>query len=173
MNTTIRCPSCSSENHSGAAFCVRCGTALARPAVAPAASSAPAAVDRPPVSRRTKLLYGGIALLLLGAMIVLLVRHLPGGAHPVIEAQPVVAMAATFMGQKLEPATVTARVAGGEIIISLPEVLDKKIVQFDYEESNNVVPLLAFITPEGQLVTSIRLCEPCNSRTYSIDGDEL
>lgn len=166
MNDTNRCPACATENKPGAAFCSRCGAQLEQP-------RPQAPLSRTPVARRTKLLYAAFALLLVGIMVVLLVRHLPGGAHPVIEGQPVVAMASAFTGQQREPAPVESRIAGGNIIISLPEVLDKKIVEFDYDNQTTVIPLLAFITPEGKLVTAIRICEPCNSKKYSIDGDEL
>ncbi|MBI1806375.1 MAG: DUF2318 domain-containing protein, partial [Ignavibacteria bacterium] len=30
-----------------------------------------------------------------------------------------------------------------------------------------------FISPEGKLVTAIRICEPCNSHTFRIEGTEL
>ncbi|MCL4426407.1 MAG: DUF2318 domain-containing protein [Firmicutes bacterium] len=73
----------------------------------------------------------------------------------------------------LEMTPVTARVSAG--ILSLPTqvVKEKKLVSFDYKKGNQTVPLLAYLSPSGRLVTAVRLCEPCESTTFFINKNNL
>lgn len=71
------------------------------------------------------------------------------------------------------PETIDATVENGAISFSLTELREKKFVQFDYQASTGVISMLAFISPEGKLVTAIRMCEPCNAKIFRIEGDEL
>jgi ribosomal protein S27AE len=98
-------------------------------------------------------------------------KYLPGGAHPVIAEQPAVG-GSTAPGH-VEQVPVIARVDGANLSIPLSEVVSKRIVAFEYSDGTVTVPLMAFVTGEGKLVTSYRMCEPCNSKTYAIDGDRL
>ena len=99
--------------------------------------------------------------------------HLPGGDHPVIAAQPVVAARAQAAGSHAGQAPVETRVEGTNLVVPLETIREKRIVEFEYSDGTVTVPLLAFITGEGKLVTAYRMCEPCNSKTFSIDGDRL
>lgn len=99
--------------------------------------------------------------------------HLPGGDHPVIAAQPVVAGAVPAEGGHADQSPVEARLEGPNLVIPLAAVREKRIVEFEYSDGTVTVPLLAFISGEGKLVTAFRMCEPCNSKKFSIDGDRL
>ena len=125
------------------------------------------------MGKTAKIIYAGGALLLTAIFTSVFVNNLPGKPDPVIAAQPDVAMASTYASANLDQQPVTSRVEGGKIIISLNSVLDKKIVAFDYPSENTIIPLLAYISNDGKLVTCIRLCEPCNSHVFRIEGTEL
>jgi len=101
------------------------------------------------------------------------VDNLPGGSHPVIARQPTVDASFIPRGSHYDMGSVEATVSGDDLLISLSAVENQKIVAFEYTHGSSTVPLLAFISSEGKLVTSFRMCEPCNSRKYSIDGDRL
>jgi len=101
------------------------------------------------------------------------VDNLPGGAHPVIAGQPTVGASSIPEGGHYDMASVEATVSGDNLLVPLSVVENRKIVAFDFKEGLSTVPLLAFISSEGKIVTSFRMCEPCNSRKYSIDGDRL
>jgi hypothetical protein len=66
-----------------------------------------------------------------------------------------------------------ARVENGKIVIPLSLLLEKKMLEFEYGSRTTIVPLLAYISNEGKLVTSIRFCEPCTSKSFEIDGMDL
>ena len=47
------------------------------------------------------------------------------------------------------------------------------MVSFAYQSATTTVPLLALISADGTVVTAVRLCEPCNSSDFTIEGNEL
>ena len=177
MSESVRnCPACNGELAPGVKFCPHCGSAVQPqslpPDAVPSSSSAGPRVRRQ-MSTGAKVAYALLAIGLFSFFLFLYVRELPGKPNSVVEKQPDVAMGATYSGDAIEQQTIPSSVENGKIVISLPMVLDKKIVAFDYDAGTTIVPLLAFINNQGKLVTAIRLCEPCNSKTFRIEGNEL
>lgn len=63
--------------------------------------------------------------------------------------------------------------ADGKITISADEVRNNKLVAFDYKNGSKIVPLTAWVSPSGQIKTAVRMCEPCNSTSFRIEGNVL
>ncbi len=122
---------------------------------------------------RARLVYSLIGLSLFGIFTFLFIDHLPGGVHPVIANQPEVAMATMYTGQTIEPQPVIAEVREGKVTFPLSLLLAKKAIAFEYQLPAGKLPLLAYISPEGKLVTAVRICEPCNSNSFRIEGTDL
>jgi len=125
------------------------------------------------MSKKAKTIYLLVAAGLFVMFLFIFMNHIPGGAHPVIAEQPEVAMASMGTDESVTLQPIETTVEDGTISFSLTTLKQKKFVQFDYQTATGTVPMLAFISPEGKLVTAIRLCEPCNSKTFRIEGDEL
>ncbi len=168
----MTCPSCQSEQHPDATYCTACGAELI---IAPPAVELPSAAFRPrrTMSRRTKLIYLAAALTVCAIFVYLFQQHLPGGSHPVIAAQPDVAMATMYMGKTIAQQNIDVEIRDGVVSFPLAVLLEKKIVAFDYPMATRTVPLLAYVSTDGKLVTAVRMCEPCNSQTFTIDGSEM
>lgn len=176
------CTKCGTSLDLAAKFCTSCGAPAAAPAAkpdAPVEIISPPAASLPPsrvkkvMSRRTKLTYVGVTIVIFAVFLWLFVDHLPGGAHPVIAAQQEVAMATMYMGQVIQPFTVEAIVTDGQIRVPFTALQEHKLIEFEYKTEATVVPLMAYISAEGKLVTSVRMCEPCNSDHFRIEGMEL
>ena len=114
---------------------------------------------------------GGSVVLIFGGW--LFINNLPSKANPIIEAQATVSSAAKYPKAPTRMFDVPAKVENGKITIPLDVVVQKKFVAFDYVGKAAEVPLLAYISGEGKLVTGVSMCEPCNSRRFHIKGDEL
>lgn len=169
MTTTTtegRCRACGAELRPGAGFCPACG------APADAAKPAPAVEDTKKSGGKSRWVMG-IAAVALAFVAYLFVDHLPGGDHPVIARQPRLEIAPLGPDGHAAQARVEPRIEGDRISIPVSAVLDRRIVEFDFSDGSVTVPLIAFVTAEGRLVTAFRMCEPCNSRKFSIDGDRL
>ncbi len=155
------CAACGGEMRQGVGFCPHCG---AKRSANPGGSRGKAVPGKP-----VWLIV--LALGTVGFFSYLFVDHLPGGDHPVIALQPGVSVSAS--GNHADQVAVVPRTEGDNLTIPLSSVRENRIVEFEYSDGTVTVPLLAFVTGEGKLVTSYRMCEPCNSKKFSIDGDRL
>lgn len=171
------CPNCGSRLKDAAQFCSSCGRKLS-PGAPSADAPAPAGQPAPPpakkvMTRKARVLYSVLALLLFAFFLLTFAKHLPGGEHPVIAAQPEVEMASAKPDQVLKPEPITPEIGNGKISFPVSLLLEKRMVGFEYEAAGVTLPLIAFITGEGKVVTAVAICEPCNSHTFRIEGDEL
>ncbi|MGE5553989.1 MAG: DUF2318 domain-containing protein [Betaproteobacteria bacterium] len=76
-------------------------------------------------------------------------------------------------GARVEQIPIQVAQAGGKIEIPLSEVKSMRLVGFTYTGPGKSLPLLAYIAPSGRVVTAVSMCEPCNSTTFHLEGDEL
>lgn len=72
---------------------------------------------------------------------------------------------------------IKANVEGESLVISLDEVKKNKLVRFEYDRSKNslepkILPLLAYISPSGNLITAVSMCEPCRSTSFHFEPDK-
>lgn len=94
-------------------------------------------------------------------------------AEKVIDEQPEVVSEVEYPPIRTDMTPIEVRVENGKIIIPLDEVIKNKFVKYSYKAKYQEVPLLAYINGEGKVITSISMCEPCDSRTFHIVSDEL
>ncbi len=55
----------------------------------------------------------------------------------------------------------------------MSDVKNSNLIGFTYNDGSQTKPLLAYISPQGKLVTAISICEPCKSTRFHIEGDIL
>ncbi|MCX8118491.1 MAG: DUF2318 domain-containing protein [Desulfobacterota bacterium] len=116
----------------------------------------------------TYLLLLGAALLLTGvAYGILSGRRDPG------PSQPRVTEKLDYRGQTIRMAEVQVKVENGKILLPLQTLKEKKMVWFEYEGNGLRVPLYAYLTMAGRVVTGISLCEPCRSTRFRIQDQKL
>lgn len=79
----------------------------------------------------------------------------------------------SYKNQNIPMTPVPATMKGGMLEISLDAVKEKKIVSFTYvkKEPQSPLPLMAYLTPSGKLITAVSMCEPCRSTKFHIEGD--
>jgi uncharacterized membrane protein len=68
---------------------------------------------------------------------------------------------------------IAAMIRNGALEIPLEAAKEKKIVSFSYGNKGNQLPLMAYITPKGMLVTAVSMCEPCRSTQFHIEGTNM
>jgi hypothetical protein len=91
--------------------------------------------------------------------------------HPVIAKQPEVS--APGSSGRLNSRLVTARLEGPFIIVSLSDLQEHRIVRFFDPESVQTVPMLAYLTPSGRVVTAMSISENCRSRDFYLEGENI
>ncbi len=95
------------------------------------------------------------------------------GASPKVSSQPKVSGKVDYAGQTLRMADIQVRVENGNIQIPVHVVKEKKIVRFEYEGKGLKIPLYAYLTMAGRVVTGISMCEPCKSTRFRIQDRKL
>lgn len=77
---------------------------------------------------------------------------------------------------------VNAAESNGDIMLDLNQLKSNKTETFNVPGINftlnngtpfNNLPLLAYVSPNGNIVVAASLCEPCSGTTFHIEGDQL
>ena len=93
--------------------------------------------------------------------------------NKIIQKQPKVVESQNYPQTPTSMVNIPSKIENGVITIPLDIVKQKKIVRFSYDGVNGAVPLLAYLSEEGRIITAISMCEPCNSTAFHIKGNEL
>lgn len=99
--------------------------------------------------------------------------NLPDTGNPVIKASPAVVAPVLYPPYGQQMTLIQPTIVNGKITIQLDTVKEKKFVKFTYGDPQYGIPLLAYISTEGKVVTAISVCEPCNSTSFHIIGDKI
>ncbi len=64
---------------------------------------------------------------------------------------------------------VEATARKGLVEIPMDLVKEKKLVSFDFQG----IPLLAYFSPQGKVVTAVGFSDPCRSKSFHLEGSEI
>jgi hypothetical protein len=106
-------------------------------------------------------LYGAVALVVIALGFVIVgggqtTASVPEGSY---KFQPV-----NYQGLRVDAITVQSLSNDDGVSISLSDLEQSKVVEFEYKGT----PLMAYITSQGDTIVAIRMCEPCNGKSFSI-----
>lgn len=75
--------------------------------------------------------------------------------------------------QPITMTKVSAVVGKGLVEVPLDLVKNNKLVSFDYNRTDGPIPLLAYMTPSGKIITAVGISEPCHSKSFHLEGNEI
>jgi len=163
------CPKCQMNNEGSSLFCKKCGSSLSN-------SSFQDKKEKVLGEKKRKSSWIPISLaiiaILLGGIGYWIIQG-ESAANSEISSQPKVSGKVDYTGQKIQMADIQAKVEKGKISIPLSEVMEKRMVRFEYESKGTKVPLLSYITQSGKVVTAVSMCEPCKSTRFHIQDKTL
>lgn len=158
------CRVCGTTIAAGSSVCRQCGAPVTADASTPVATAAP------PLTHRSWIVRIAVVTAAIAG-----IWAFYGDAfreyHPVIAKQPEVS--APGASARVNSTLVNARVEGPFIIVSLAEVRERRIVRFFDPESVQAVPMLAYLTPSGRVVTAMSISENCRSRDFYLEGENI
>jgi hypothetical protein len=163
------CPKCQTKNQDSNNFCKKCGFQLS-------GSSFQDKKEKVLGERKRKTYWVPISLAVVAVVLAGVGYWLIKGdsaADPRVSSQPKVSGKVDYAGQKIAMADIQAKVEKGKISIPLDVVKEKKMVRFDYENNGNKIPLLAYLTQTGRVVTAVSMCEPCRSTRFHINDKKI
>ena len=163
------CPKCQTKNQDSNSFCKKCGFQLS-------GSSFQDKKEKVLGERKSKPYWVPISLAVVAVILAGVGYWLIKGdsaADPRVSSQPKVSGKVDYAGQKIAMTDIQAKVEKGKISIPLDVVKEKKMVRFEYENNGNKIPLLAYLTQTGRVVTAVSMCEPCRSTRFHIEDKKI
>lgn len=171
MSSNKFCKNCGTELDIEVKFCHNCGTPVSQKSNKQQSNSKKEKVLSPKQSKLKSVNTVLVAAFV--GIIFLYIFSTSSGTNKIIAEQPKVTESVDYPVFPMGMVPITAKVENNKIVIPLDIVKSKKFVSFSYSGSNITVPLLAYISEEGKVITAISMCEPCNSTSFHIKGSEL
>lgn len=168
------CRKCGRQLGASAKFCPRCGARISESS----AQNSSHKTKRDKVMSKNDSGMPRYLMVIVGVAIfavlgVLLSSILSSPTNSEIESQPVVSSSLNYSDAGLQMVNISSKIVGGKITVPLDVVRKNRFVAFQYTNGSETVPLLAYIAPDGKLVTAVSLCEPCRSTRFHITGDKI
>lgn len=168
------CSQCGKPIQENADFCTHCGASITGKA-----PTKPRLVEKRERvlgngnanrAKRKRMMFIVAGIGLVGGWIYF---NVPKKGNPVIADSPVVTSPAYYGQNAQQMVDVSAKVENGKVIIPVSLVKEKRFVRFMYGDSFAGLPMLAYVTNDGKVVTAVSMCEPCNSTAFHIVGDKI
>ncbi len=115
----------------------------------------------------------GIFAAVIGILLLLVFQFITYEEHSIIAQQPVVSEPVHYTGESLGMTEVKATQHNGYFILSLDEIKQNKFVRAWYDAPTTEIPVVAYISPKGRLVTAIGITEPCGNSDYTIVDNHI
>jgi hypothetical protein len=92
----------------------------------------------------------------------------------VIANQPAIVVPIDYgVAQKVPSTPIEASMDQGFIVLPLKAVTEHKLVRFFDPEHIQQFPMIAYITPEGKVVTAMSISENCRSTDFYLEGHNI
>jgi uncharacterized membrane protein len=124
-------------------------------------------------SATTKKVIIGLFAAVIGILLFLVFQFITYEEHSVIAQQPVISEPVHYTGEPLGMTEVNATLREGYLIIALADVRNNKFVRAWYDAPTAQLPVIAYISPKGRLVTAIGITEPCGNSNYTIVDNHI
>jgi uncharacterized Zn finger protein (UPF0148 family) len=163
-----QCFVCGSEVRGTPNYCPTCGSALEH-------RKTEASEAGTPTSAKVNTKRVGLAVLLSLAIFGLgfFYFYITPSIHPVIRSQPVVAEPMEYGPEFVTMVDVPVRDDGNDLVISLSDVKQHRLVRFEYKTSLTTRSVMAYLARDGRLVTSISVSEHCGSNEFKIKESKI
>ncbi|MEW6061133.1 MAG: Fe-S-containing protein [Bacteroidota bacterium] len=166
------CSQCGKPLMANANFCNQCGTVISKTQQGQLHEKRAKVIGKQ-TQRSARSYKNWVILAAVGLIVAWTYVNMPSSENKVIASQPVVTVAASYPPADQQMVDIPVKSEGSKISIPLDVVQKNKIVSFKLEERNVAIPLLAYITTDGKVVTAISVCEPCNSQRFHTKGETI
>lgn len=163
----MQCKRCGGDVNPEARFCPTCGSTLSLQK-----ESVEAPVHAPKRTVKQWVYRGALVVILLGGIGIFL-EQLLRTYHPVIDGQPTVALMTMYRDEQIRSTPVEATMVNGMIAVPLRLVQEHRLVRFFDPERIQEIPVIAYITPQGKLVTAISRSDHCGSTDFYLSGNNI
>jgi hypothetical protein len=171
--STQCCTQCGKPVKQNSRFCPQCGALVQEIYV----SGASKTENRKPETRNhtgmNKKVIIGLFAAVIGILLLLVFQFITYEEHSVIAQQPVISEPVNYSGEPLGMTEVDATQRDGYFVIFLDDVKNNNFVRTWYDAATARLPVVAYISSKGRLVTAIGITEPCGESNYTIIDNHI
>ena len=113
-----------------------------------------------------------IPLVVLGGLVAFY-SYVNPSANPVISRQQVVSGAVSYGEDTVRMVDIPVRQEGTDLVFSLASVKQHRLVRFFYDGGKTERYVMAYIDPQGRLVTSMSISEHCGSTEFFLLNNQI
>ena len=167
-----KCMACGTGLAVSTKFCPSCGAPVA--AFTDSGGRSPSGevtrIQTTSIFRRVGLILIPIILIVGG---VVFYSYVSPSVQSVIKKQPVVARPDDYDSNVVTMTNVSYRLEGDDIVFSLSDLKQYRLIRFEYPTRTIVRPVMAYIDPQGRAVTAISLSDHCGSTEFQIKNNQI
>ncbi len=172
--TSRFCTNCGHELKAASRFCNECGTPVApektQSVNIPSTHTGQSAAATVPKAKRLIL---GLFALIVAILVFIFINFLTVEEHGIIAAQPSIGDGIDYTDRTVDMVDIPSRIENGFLVFSLSDVRTHQLVRVEYQHATATIPVLAYISPKGKLVTAISISEPCNATRFTIISNAI
>jgi len=163
-----QCASCGSDLSGSPRFCPTCGSPVDR------VESAHEAPTKEAAQPAKSFKGGAIAFLLIaGVGLGIYFSVINPSENDIIKKQPVVEQPLNYDSNFVEMVNIPVREEGDDLVIPLSAVKEAKLVRFKYSGAKTDRYVMAYIAPNGKLVTAMSISDHCGSTEFKIKDNQI
>lgn len=157
------CSQCGSQVSETQKFCNNCGNPV----------NTTVNEVKIPVAKKSSMMSKIILVVVLAAGLTYYALTLTRNYHPVISDQPSVGYGTNPGQGQIKSFKTNAGVDGNDIVIDVETVTKHGIIRFNDPEGKQTVPIIAYISPRGKVVTAMSISESCRSDDFYLEGKTI
>jgi hypothetical protein len=158
------CATCGNNLADNAVVCVQCGNIIR-----PNTPSNLASKNQQKIKIISMIIVVGVLISGIGYFASTIGRSY----HPIIADQPSVGFGVKPNEEKIMSTKINALIDGNDIVFPLESVSSYRIVRLEDPEGKQTVPILAYLTPRGKIVTAMSISESCRSNDFYLEGNTI
>ncbi|MDP1677699.1 MAG: Fe-S-containing protein [Bacteroidota bacterium] len=158
------CSQCGNTLSDNAVVCVQCGKIFQTDIAAQPVSKK---------QRMIKIISAIVIIVVLFSGFGYFVATIGRSYHPIIDDQPSIGFGINAAPGKIMSNKINGAIEGNDIVFPLEIVTNYRIIRLDDPEGKQTVPILAYITPRGKVVTAMSISESCRSNDFYLEGNNI
>ncbi|MDH4068852.1 MAG: Fe-S-containing protein [Ignavibacteria bacterium] len=160
-----QCNACGNPLSGAPKYCPSCGS----PVVSSGAQPTGEGKGKPATRKMGIVVISALLVFGLGFFAVYLIPS----THSVIAEQPVVAEPQAYGPETVQMTPVPVRETADDLIFSLEDLKRYRLISFEYNGGKTPRTVMAYVAPDGRLVTSISSSEHCGSTEFEIRDNQI
>jgi uncharacterized protein len=167
----MQCTNCGNSIKGTPKFCPSCGSPVDLEKKGGKVSAEPeeSASSRAQPRRVAMVLFPIVII----AGLAIFYAYVNPSVHAVIQKQPIVAPPADYDSNFVSMVDIPVREEGPDLVFSLAALKRNRLIRFEYAGGKTMRYIMAYVAPDGRLVTAMSISDHCGSTEFRIKNNKI